>query len=315
MWVDKYSDSMKEQEIMPGAMHDHSPWPMGDQLGAGNYLTPEKRLEALALVRHGYLFDLSQTIEIGAPRFEPVQTPYLLLGAPNWQGGIRRRREAGATNDAGSNLERIEMTTHVGTHIDALGHFTIGSEMYGGLDANEVSTDFGLVKLGIEHAPSIVSRGLMVDVSGLDGGAFLEAGRSIGLGDIEKCLKSNKLHIRPGDIVLINTGWGRFYMADNPRYLSGEPGINLAAAQWLTQQGVTAIGTDTMAVEVLPGEDDPRVKMPVHQHCLVEAGVYLIENLLLTPLVEAGIAECCFILLPVKFKGATGSPARPIAMV
>ena len=55
--------------------------------------------------------------------------------------------------------------------------------------------------------------------------------------------------------------------------------------------------------------------MPVHQHCLVEAGVYLIENLLLSPLAAAGIAEFCFILLPVKFKGATGSPARPVAMV
>ena len=113
----------------------------------------------------------------------------------------------------------------------------------------------------------------------------------------------------------VRAGWGRFYMNDNARYLSGEPGINLAAARWLTGQGVTAIGTDTMAVEVLPGEDDPAVKMPVHQHCLVEAGVYLIENLRLTPLVDVGITECCFILLPVKFKGATGSPARPIAMV
>lgn len=300
---------------MPVVLHDHRQWPAGDQLGAGNHLTPEKRLEALALVRRGDLFDLSHAIEIGAPHFEPVQTPYLLLGAPNWQGGIRRRRQAGATNDAGSNLERIEMTTHVGTHIDALGHFTIGSEMYGGNDANDVMTDFGLEKLGIEHAPSIVSRGLMVDVSGLDGGAFLEAGRAIGPDDVEQCLTARNLRIRPGDILLIHTGWGRFYMNDNARYLSGEPGINLAAARWLTGQGVTAIGTDTMAVEVLPGEDDPAVKMPVHQHCLVEAGVYLIENLRLTPLVDVGITECCFILLPVKFKGATGSPARPIAMV
>lgn len=300
---------------MAGAIHDHSQWAVGDQLGAGNYLTPKKRLEALALVRVGQLFDLSQTIEMGAPRFEPQQTPYLLLGAPNWQGGIRRRCEAGATNDAGANLERIEMTTHVGTHIDALGHFTIGAEMYGGLDANDVSTDFGLVKLGIEHAPSIVSRGLMVDVSGLDGGSFLESGRSVGPDDIERCLATNNLSIRPGDIVLINTGWGRFFMTDNARYLDGEPGINLAAAQWLTRQGVTAIGTDTMAVEVLPGENAPAIQMPVHQHCLVEAGVYLIENLLLKPLAEARINEFCFILLPVKFKGATGSPARPIAMV
>ena len=300
---------------MSGVVHDHRRWPVGDQLGAGHYLTPEKRLEALALVREGHLFDLSHITETGAPRFEPGQTPFLLLGAPNWQGGIRRRRQAGASNDAGSNLERIEMTTHVGTHIDALGHFTIGSQMYGGLDANQVMTDFGLSKLGIEHAPPIVSRGLLVDASGLDGGTFLEAGRSLGPAEIEKCLAARELDIHHGDIVLINTGWGRFFMTDNPRYLSGEPGINLAAAQWLTRKGVTAIGTDNMAVEVLPGENHPDVQMPVHQHCLVEAGVYLIENLLLTPLVDAGIAEFCFILLPVKFKGASGSPARPIAMV
>lgn len=300
---------------MPQTIHDHSHWPAGDQLGAGNFLTPEKRLEALALVRRGDLYDLSHVTEMGAPRFEPVQTPYLLLGAPNWQGGIRRRRQAGATNDAGANLERIEMTTHVGTHIDALGHFTIGSEMYGGNDANETMTDFGLLKLGIENAPAIVSRGLMVDLSGLDGGAFLEGGRAIGPDEIEKNLTERKLEIRKGDILLIHTGWGRFYMKDNARYLSGEPGINLAAARWLTRQGVTAIGCDNMAVEVLPGEKDPEIKMPVHQHCLVESGVYLIENLQLQPLVDADIAEFCFILLPVKFKGASGSPARPIAMV
>jgi len=300
---------------MSRAVHDHSRWGAGDQFGAGNHLTPEKRLESLALVRHGHLIDLGQTIEVGAPRFEPVQTPYVLVGAPSWQGSIRRRRQVGATNDAGANLDRIEMTTHVGTHIDALGHFTSGARMYGGLDANEVVSDFGLLKLGIEQAPPIVSRGLLVDVSALDGGEFLESGRAIGPDDIKRCLAANDLTIRAGDILLINTGWGRFFMTDNARYIDGEPGINLEAAHWLTGQGVTAIGTDTMAVEVLPGEQHPTVMMPVHQHCLAEAGVYLIENLLLSPLAEAGIAEFCFVLLPVKFKGATGSPARPIAMV
>jgi hypothetical protein len=35
---------------MSGTIHDHTRWGAGDQLGAGNHLTPEKRLEALALV-------------------------------------------------------------------------------------------------------------------------------------------------------------------------------------------------------------------------------------------------------------------------
>jgi len=55
--------------------------------------------------------------------------------------------------------------------------------------------------------------------------------------------------------------------------------------------------------------------MPVHQHTLVEAGVYLIENLVTEALVRDGISTFCFILLPIKFKGATGSPAMPVAVI
>ena len=70
-----------------------------------------------------------------------------------------------------------------------------------------------------------------------------------------------------------------------------------------------------MAVEVLPGTDHPKTMMPVHQHALVEAGVYLIENLVTENLVADGVSTFCFILLPVKFKGATGSPVMPVAVV
>jgi len=69
-----------------------------------------------------------------------------------------------------------------------------------------------------------------------------------------------------------------------------------------------------MAVEVLPNPDNA-VSMPVHQHALVEAGVYLIENLALDELARDGLASFCFILLATKFRGATGSPVRPVALV
>jgi kynurenine formamidase len=69
-----------------------------------------------------------------------------------------------------------------------------------------------------------------------------------------------------------------------------------------------------MAVEVLPNPDHTRM-MPVHQHVLAEAGVHLIENLALEELARDGLTAFCFILLATKFKGATGCPVRPIAMV
>ncbi len=169
------------------------------------------------------------------------------------------------------------MTAHVGTHIDALGHFTIGDRLYNGLSAAEVVTDWGLDRLGIEHAPPMVTRGVLLDVAGFDGGEFLEPGRVIAPDDLARAEAAAGVVIEPGDIVLIRTGWGRFFGVDNPRYLQGEPGINVPAAQWLTQRDVVAIGCDNMAVEVLPNPDR-NVALPVHHHVLVEAGVYLIEE-------------------------------------
>ena len=294
--------------------HDHAQWGAADQIGAGNLLTVERRLAALQSVSEGRVYDVSHEISMGAPFMVPNQTPFLLSIWASWRDSIRRRRATGATNDAGANVERIEMTAHVGTHIDALGHFSKGDRLYNGLSAADTVTDWGLVKLGIEHAPPMITRGILLDVAGLDGGAHLNPGRAITPDELKRAADTARIAIAPGDIVLIRTGWGRYFEVDNARYLQGEPGIDLPAARWLTSQGVVAIGCDNMAVEVLPNPDRG-ISMPVHQHALAEAGVYLIENLALDELARDRVASCCFILLATKFRGATGSPVRPVALV
>ena len=196
---------------MANCVHDHSRWGPGDQVGAGHLLTPERTLAALGLVSEGRSYDLSHTIAMGAPRVDPVQLPYVITSSATAANGIRRRRELGARNAAGSNLERIEMTTHVGTHIDALGHFTIGDEMYGGHSAAEVVGDWGLERLGVEHIPPILSRGICLDLSGLDGGGHLAAGRAIGRDDLERALGQADVGLEAGDAVCIQTDWGRFF--------------------------------------------------------------------------------------------------------
>jgi kynurenine formamidase len=294
--------------------HDHSRWGPADQVGAANLLTAEKRLSALHSVREGRVYDVSHEIAAGAPYMPPNQTPFLLSIWASWKDSIKRRRKIGATNDAGSNVERAEMTMHVGTHIDALGHFSIGEHLYNGLPAADVVTDWGLDRLGIEHMPPLVSRGVLLDVSGLDGGPHLNPGRVVTPDDLARAADRAGVGIEAGDIVLIRTGWGRYFGVDNARYLEGEPGIDVPAAKWLTRQDVVAIGCDNMAVEVLPNPDHTRM-MPVHQHVLAEAGVHLIENLALEELARDGLTAFCFILLATKFKGATGCPVRPIAMV
>ncbi len=291
--------------------HDHTSWGATDHRGAAARLTDASRRDALALARTGAVFDLSHVIDAGAPFMAPNQTPFLLSIWASWRDSIRRRRAAGFRNDAGSNLERIEMTTHVGTHIDALGHFSIDDRLFGGVPAAETVGDWGLTRLGIEHIPPLITRGILIDVADLDGGAHLAPGRVVTPGEL-----AARTPVTPaaGDVVLIRTGWGRYFGVDNRRYLEGEPGIDVPAAHWLTAQGVVAIGCDNMAVEVLPNPDRG-LAMPVHQHALAEAGVHLIENLVLDELAAAKIAVFCFVLLAVKFRGATGSPARPVALV
>lgn len=295
-------------------LHSHAQWGPQDQIGAANLLTAEKRLAALASIRSGRVYDVSHDIYMGAPFMAPNQTPFLMSIFGSWRHTIARRRKMGATNDAGTNLERIEMTAHVGTHIDALGHFSKGDMLYNGNKAEDVVTDWGLERLGIEHAPPMITRGILFDVARANGGAHGMPGQTITVEHLKRAAEGGGFAVEPGDIALIRTGWGRYFGTDNARYLEGEPGIGVPAAKWLIDQGVTAIGADNMAVEVLPNPDKGTM-MPVHQYALAECGVYLIENLALEELAAERIYTGCFILLATKIRGATGAPVRPIVIV
>ena len=74
------------------------------------------------------------------------------------------------------------------------------------------------------------------------------------------------------------------------------------------------MGGDNHGLEVQPGETASQV-FPVRQHLLVNQGIYIIENMKLDELADRGAYESTLIMLPTKFKGATGSPVRIIALL
>ena len=83
---------------------------------------------------------------------------------------------------------------------------------------------------------------------------------------------------------------------------------------WLAEQGIVAVGADTIAVDVDPPEDPayPRIG---HQILLVERGVHLIENMNLEELAKDRVYEFLFILLAPKLKGGSAFPVQPVAIV
>ena len=95
---------------------------------------------------------------------------------------------------------------------------------------------------------------------------------------------------------------------------AGEPGIGLAAGQWLVDRKVMMVGTDTWASEAgaPPG---PGSALP---HASTAAGPQrrstIIENLDLEELAKEKVYEFAFIFAPLRLKGATGSPGNPIAV-
>ena len=64
-----------------------------------------------------------------------------------------------------------------------------------------------------------------------------------------------------------------------------------------------------------PGTTDPDTgtTLPGHVLALVRAGVYILESLNLEELAADGVREFSFVCLPLKLRGGTGSPVRPIA--
>jgi kynurenine formamidase len=252
------------------------------------------------------VIDLSHQWFPGMP-VAPVHMPYMFSLA---------RRHGDVPRDDGSCTanEVIILSGHTGTHIDALGHVSSNGKLAGGLDASATQTGGGGLKdLGVEQIGPIVTSGVLLDVAALKGVTCLPAGYEVTPSDLDESESAAGVTVRPGDAVVIRTGWGSRW-PDRERFINaggGTPGPGLAAANWLADREVVATGTDTLTYEVVRPADNVR---PVHARLLVEAGVYLLEALNLEGLAKAGVHSFLFVTAPLKFVGATASPVSPLAI-
>jgi len=119
------------------------------------------------------------------------------------------------------------------------------------------------------------------------------------------------VEVLSGDVVLLRTGWAR-YWEDAARFIAQVrgPGPGEPAAHWLSGKGAFAAGSDTVAFEFVPAPT-----MPVHVHLLVESGIHIIECLNLDELARNRVYEFVFTAAPLKIRGGTGSPIRPLGLI
>ncbi|AIJ23035.1 cyclase family protein [Amycolatopsis methanolica] len=197
-------------------------------------------------------------------------------------------------------IERIEATTHTGTHLDAPYHYA--STMDGGSRAitiDEVPLHWCFqpgVKLDFRHLP--------------DGHVVTPA-------DIDAELDRIGHQLRPLDIVLINTRAGTRYGQDD--YVTSGCGVGRAATLHLLEQGVRVTGTDAWSwdapfvftAERYARDHDASIIWEGHRagreigYCHIEK-LHNLENL-----PAHGFQVACF---PVKIHRASAGWTRAVAI-
>jgi kynurenine formamidase len=242
-------------------------------------------------------YDLGQPYFPGMPHF-PSHPPFL-YSLTKKHGDILYAGGAASAADA------IALGTHVGTHIDALSHFSCNGVCYGGRVV-EHTYEHGMSDFGADTIPPIVRHGVLLDIARLEGVDALPEDFEI---TVDHLSRASHVEVAAGDIVLLRTGWAQFF-SDARRYINNvvAPGPGIEAAKWLSSRKIFAAGSDTVAFEKTPSP-----AMSVHVHLLVQSGIHIIEVLNLEELARDHIYEFLFVAAPMKIRGATGAPIRPLA--
>lgn len=217
-----------------------------------------------------------------------------------------------APGGVSSAAEAMTLGGHVGTHMDALCHFSREGKLHGGVEAAQVqSWSEGIRHLSIDTVGLVMRRGVLLDIAGLEGVEALPVDFTITPERLDSAARAQAVEIARGDVVLLRTGWGRFW--NDPQRFIAEvrgPGPEEAGARWLSERGIFAAGSDTVSFERVPAPS-----MPVHVHLLVESGIHIIESLNLEEIARERVYTFLFVAAPLKIRGGTGSPLRPFAVV
>ncbi|HDR15478.1 MAG TPA: cyclase family protein [Desulfobacteraceae bacterium] len=264
---------------------------------------PNKFVEDL--LEKGRVFDLGQQIFPGMPH-HPNQPPfgYTLLKK---HGDITlEEKKISFCNDI------FMMGGHTGTHLDAVSHVACNNRVFKDRDiSNDQDYQNGLGIGSIDATGPIVKRGVLLDIPASVGLEVLPHDFGIGENELKNAADKEGVSPGKGDVVLIRTGWIQFW-DDRKKYLSidkGVPGVVEDGARYLASLKVAFTGTDTTAYEKVPPH-----YLPCHVILLMENGIQIMEMLNLEELSKEKIYEFLFIALPLKIRGGSGSPIRPIAI-
>ncbi|HAB98409.1 MAG TPA: cyclase [Parachlamydiales bacterium] len=222
--------------------------------------------------------------------FRFIELTHLLSPhVPTWNGSCGFCLEVKKDYDRMFRVQQMKLHAGVGTHMDAPTHRFEGAASI---------ADIPLEKLIVPAC--------MIDVS-----ANIDADGEVSVEDVEQ-FEERYGTIPAGSLVIMHTGWGRFWL-DSDAYRNVDakgqmhfPACSALAAKRLLERDVAGIAIDTLSPDCLDQT------YPVHE-MMLGAGKYIIENIanafLLPPVGSYVIA------LPLRADGATEAPLRVVGFI
>lgn len=196
--------------------------------------------------------------------------------------------------------DTIKLSTHGTTHVDAPWHYAPTSEGRPAKTIDEVPLDWC-------YGPGVV-----LDMRHKD------AAEPVTVADVDTALAKIPHQLRPGEIVLIQTGNDR--LIGSREYFSRGPGVGAEATRHLINRGIKLMGIDAWGWDAPLGRQAKRalktgrndVFWEAHfvgldkEYCQIER----LANLAALP--PIGFTVCAF---PLKVKRGSAGPSRVVAIV
>jgi kynurenine formamidase len=289
-----------------GPWWPHAVWGPEDQAGASNWITPEKILKAISLVKTGKVYEMGHIYERGMPLLgQRSFAMFLVPGTPRADSGLVFNSEF-LSAEIGQ----------VGTQFDGFGHIgkrvqmedgTVADVYYNGITFDDMRSRYGLLQLGVEKIKPYFTRGILVDVAGYKKLEILPNDYEVTMSDVRGAMAVQGLdenQIDPGDALFFNFGWGSLWN-EPERILSNWRRRPLAAQDvldWIVDRSPSVVGWDTGASGA------------AHAQLIMMNGIPNLEFMNYRELIDDGAFEFMFVFTPLRLKGATGSPGRPLAI-
>lgn len=176
------------------------------------------------------IIDLSVTLDNNPYTDPPPLLPKIDYsnhqeGWPEMAGMFPGLQKEDMPGNEGWAFEKLQMSTHNGTHMDAPWHYAS-------------TTDGGKLAYGIDKLPLdwCLQPGVKLDFRNFPDGHIITAA------EVEAELKRINHDLQPLDIILINTRAGAIY--GEAGYLEAGVGMGREATMYLLERGVRVVGTD-----------------------------------------------------------------------